>query len=78
MLNLHCNGDVFNQRFVTSPRTELLHACLSPKQQNLTTLASGEKGFLFRIRLNDYNKRLNYIARVWISAIVPKFQPSFN
>ena len=37
------NGDVFNQRFVISPKTGILHACLSPKRQNLTTLASGEK-----------------------------------
>ena len=41
------HGDIlFNKRFVISPRSGVLHACLSPKQQNLTTLASGEKGFV--------------------------------
>ena len=45
-------------RLVISPRSGVLHACLSPKWQNLTTLASGEKGVLFRIRLKDYNSGL--------------------
>ena len=68
MLNLHWNGDVFNQGFVISPRTGVLHACLSPKRQTLTTLASGEKWFLFPISLaipvllyGRLNNRLNYI-----------------
>ena len=54
---------------VISPRTGVLRACLSPKRQNLTTLASGEKnifapyslkGLQFR---SDKTKRMNYIAR---------------
>ena len=52
MLNLHWNGNVFNQR------TGVLHACLLPKRQNITTLALGEKDILFRIRLKDYNSGL--------------------
>ena len=85
--NLHWNGDVFNQRFVISPRTRVLHACLSPKWQNLTTLASGKNWFLFRICLKDYNLvwlqgrlnwRLNYIIQFLISVIEPKCQPFFN
>ena len=55
MLNLHWNGDVFNQGFVIFSRTGVLHACLSPKGQTLTTLAAGEKLFLFRVHLKDYN-----------------------
>ena len=51
MLNRHCHGDVLNQRFVISPRTGVLHACLSPEQQNQTTLASEEKA-------KDYNSGL--------------------
>ena len=58
MLNLHWNGDVFNKGSVISPRTEVLHACLSPNRQNLITLASGEKWLLFRIRSKDYNTSL--------------------
>ena len=42
MLNHHWNGDIFNRRFVISPSTCVLHICLSPNRQNLTTLASGE------------------------------------
>ena len=60
MLNLHWNGDVFNQEFVISPRTGVLHACMSPKRQNLIILASGEKWFLFRIRLKGNNSGLIY------------------
>ena len=58
MLNLYLKGGVFNQRFVISPRTGVVYACLSLKRQNLTTLASIEKLFLFRIRLNNYNSGL--------------------
>ena len=58
MLNLHWNGDVFNQKFVISPRTGILYACPSPYRQNLTTLALGEKWFLFLICLEDYNSSL--------------------
>ena len=50
--------DVFNQRFVISQKSGVLHACLSQKRQNLTTLASGEKDFLFSNRLKDYNAGL--------------------
>ena len=45
------DGDVSNQRFV---RTGDLHACLSPKQQNRTTIAFGVI-YLFPSRLKDYN-----------------------
>ena len=84
-LNLHCNGTVFNQRFVISSRIGILHACLSPKWQNLrreyfffffffvfakrTTIPAWLYGRL--------NERLNYIAQFWISAIVAKCQPFF-
>ena len=43
IINRHCHGDLLNQRVVISPRTFVLHACLLPKQQYLTTLALGEK-----------------------------------
>ena len=59
MLNIHWNDDLFNQRFVISPRTGVLDACLSSNRQNLINLASGEKIlFLFRIRLKDYKSGL--------------------
>ena len=55
MLNFHWNGDVSKQRFVISPRTEILHAWLSPKSDNL---ASWKNDFLFCIFLKDYNSSL--------------------
>ena len=58
MLNLYWNDDVFNQGFVISPRTGILHAFMSPKRQNLTTRTSGEKLFLFHIHLKDYYSNL--------------------
>ena len=45
MLNRHSHGDVRNQRFVISPRSGVLHACLSLKRQNLTTLVSKKYDF---------------------------------
>ena len=68
MLNLHWNGDLFNQRFVISPRTEELHACLSPKWQNLTTLASEEKWFLFRNQLQFRSDYMGYWITGWITS----------
>ena len=47
------DGDVSNQRFVIFPRTGDLHTCLSPKQQNQTTIAFGVI-YLFPSRLKDY------------------------
>ena len=87
MLNLHWNSDVFNRRFVISPRTGVLLACLSPKWQNLTILASEEKRFLFRISFKDYNsgqiiwetkQEVELYCQFGISVIVPKCQPYFN
>ena len=43
LLISHWNGDVFNQSFVISPRV-----CFTCQQQNLTTLALGEKILQFR------------------------------
>ena len=63
-VKLHWNSDVFNQSFVISPRTGVLHACLSSKRRNLTTVASGE-GVLFRIRLKDYNSGLIIWETKW-------------
>ena len=66
ILNQRHNGNVLNQRLVTSPRTGILHVCLSLKRQNLTTLASGEKtisvphslqGLLFRSDFMGYYMR---------------------
>ena len=57
---------LFNQGFVISPRTGVLHACLSvTKLQNLTTLASGENLFLFRIHLKDYKSGLITWENKW-------------
>ena len=58
MLNSQWNGDVFNQWFVISPRTRVLHVCLPPKQQTLSILASGENWFLFNVCLKNYNSGL--------------------
>ena len=60
MLILYWNGNVFNERFVFYPRTGVLHAFLLPRRQNLTTFASGEKWFLFRIRFKNYKSGLTY------------------
>ena len=88
MLNFRWIGEmVFNQRFVISLRTGVLHACLSPKRHNLTTLASWEKDlcsvWASRTAIPVWlygrlNKRLNYMARFRMSASVPKFQHYFN
>ena len=64
MLNRHCHGDVVNQRFVISPRTGALLACLSPKRQNLTTLASGEKRIFVPYSLKGLQFRSDYIGEV--------------
>ena len=48
--NLHRNGDVFNQRFVMSPRTGVLHACLSPQTAKSGHLCNGREIILFRIQ----------------------------
>ena len=58
MLTVTATVMYFNQRFVISSRAGVLHACLSPKRQNLIAIASGEKRFLFRIRLKDYHSGL--------------------
>ena len=85
MFNLHWNGDAFNQKFVISQRTPVLHACLSPKRQNLTTLASEKMVFIPYLLTGlpvwwyaELTKRLNYISQFWISMIAPKCQPYFN
>ena len=53
--------DVFNRGFVIPPWTGILRVCLSPKRQNLTNLASGEKWFLFRVCLKD-----NTCLIIWV------------
>ena len=61
MLSLHRNGGVFNQRFVIFPRTGVLHACLSPKRQNLTILASGEKCYFVPYSLKGLQFQSDYL-----------------
>ena len=62
MLNRHVHGGVFNQRFVISPKTGVLYACLSPKRQNMTSLGSGEKGIFVPYSLKGLQFRSDYIG----------------
>ena len=85
ILNLHWNGDVFNQRFVISPWTGVLHACLSPKRQNPTTFASGEKRIFVTYSLKGLQFKSDYMRdevdlnRPSLNiANVPKCQHYFN
>ena len=77
MFNPCWNGDVFNQRFVSYPRTGVLHTC-HQKDKIWPPLHQEKKGFCsgFAKRTTilvwlygRLNRRLNYIA---------KFQPYFN
>ena len=95
MLNLHWNGDAFNQRCVISPRSGVCtylsvtktaksdHPCIGRKMLFFFCfflfVPYSLKGLQFWLygRLNTC-KRLYYIARFWISAIVPNCQHYFN
>ena len=50
----------FNKRAVISPRTGVLHACLSLKRQKLSTFASGEKWFFVLYSLKGLQFRFDY------------------
>ena len=79
ILNLHWNGDVFNKRFVISPRTGVF-SCLAVTKTAKSDHPCIRRWFLFCICLKDglikweikLNKRLNYITQFWILAIMPK------
>ena len=78
MVKLHWNSDVFNQKFVISPRTGRNLLLLHRKKYyfcSMFTLRTTILDWLYR-RLNKWG--LNCIARFWISTIQPKCQPYFN